>query len=160
MLELVEVAGFDPAASRTRTGRSPRLSYTSITLVRVAGFDPATSCTPSTRSPRLSYTLITPPTLGRGGPNRPAFVVPHPVAVGVLSGASSSVSTEGVGPSIFWSQARRDTASPRAVSFYFPVPRGGIEPLLTGLKGQSPHLMRSGANSLVPRRGIEPLSSG
>ncbi len=49
--------GIEPAASRSRTERSTKLSYSPM-KVSVAGFEPATTCTPSKCSTKLSYTLI------------------------------------------------------------------------------------------------------
>src|SRR5919205_3178797 len=52
--KMVGVAGFAPAASRSRSERSPELSYTP-SMVGLVGFAPTTSGPPDRRAPELRY---------------------------------------------------------------------------------------------------------
>ena len=65
----IEVTGFEPATSASRTQRSTKLSHTSMFVhmklkkfenkkVEVTGFEPATSASRTQRSTKLSHTSI------------------------------------------------------------------------------------------------------
>ena len=92
--KMVGVAGFAPAASRSRSERSPELSYTP-SMVGLVGFAPTTSGPPDRRAPELRYR---PKCDQRGGIRTRGLLLPGQALSSGLSYALLLASRAGLEP--------------------------------------------------------------